>query len=445
MNTQTENHVQIHENSFNAVGIDVSKGKSMVAILRPFGEVVEKPFEVIHNKTSLKKLVKRIKSISGETRVVMECTGKYYQPIAHFLYQQGIFVCTINAKIIHDFGNNSIRRVKTDKADSVKIARYVLNYWHELLHFSPEDEIRFQLKTLNRQYELFSKTQVALKNNLIALLDQCFPGVNSLFESQNSGSGKIKWVDFVEKFWHADCISTLFEKQFLEKFESWRKKHKYFKNEAFAKEIYAYSKEIVTTLPKNEVTKATVSITVELVKSSLSALKKTLDEMTELGKQLPEYELVLSMRGVGKTLSVQIIAEIGDLSRFSKKTSVVAYAGFDSPPFQSGQMDAKQRKISKRGPPALRKALFQVMDALMRTKPQDDPVYLFLDKKRAEGKLYKVYMVAGCNKFLRIYFAKVSELLRSLPCDEGVDLTEEELDKREESSSETMCQSTTEG
>lgn len=442
MDKTKENQEMMINNTINAVGIDVSKGKSMVAILRPLGEVVEVPFEVTHKKTSLKKLVKTIKSLSGETRVVMECTGKYYQPIAHFLFHEGIFVSTVNAKLIHDFGNNSIRRVKTDKADSVKIARYALNYWHELLRFAPEDEIRFQLKTLNRQYEIFVKTQVAVKNNLISLLDQTFPGINALVDGQNSARGKVKWVDFVEKFWHAECVSSLSEKQFVEKFARWSEKNKYYQNESKAKEIYAYSKEIVATLPKNEITKATVSITVELVKSNLSAQVMTSKKMTELAKQLPEYELVLSMRGVGTTLSVQLIAEIGDLSRFPKKTSLVAYAGLDSPPFQSGHMDAKQRKISKRGPPALRRALFQVMEGLLRSKPEDDPVYQFLDKKRAEGKLYKVYMVAGSNKFLRIYYAKVIDLLRSLPPDEDVSPTTKLEDVREEPSTLTNYSTT---
>lgn len=180
----------------------------------------------------------------------------------------------------------------------------------------------------------------------------------------------------------------------------------------------------------------------ELVKSNLSAQVMTSKKMTELAKQLPEYELVLSMRGVGTTLSVQLIAEIGDLSRFPKKTSLVAYAGLDSPPFQSGQMDAKQRKISKRGPPALRRALFQVMEGLLRSKPEDDPVYQFLVKKRAEGKLYKVYMVAGSNKFLRIYYAKVIDLLRSLPPDEDVSPTTKLEDVREEPSTLRNCSTT---
>ena len=70
----------------NAVGIDVSKGKSTVAVIQPFGVVVAEPFDVLHTDSDLKKLVTFIKSLSGETKVVMEYTGTYYVPIANALH-----------------------------------------------------------------------------------------------------------------------------------------------------------------------------------------------------------------------------------------------------------------------------------------------------------------------------------------------------------------------
>jgi len=101
----------------NAVGIDVSKGKSMVAAMRPFGKVVVKPFEVRHTASELRKPADYLKSRDGETRVIIEYTGRYYQPIARYLYEVGIFVSAVYAKLIHDYGNNSIRKVKTDKTE----------------------------------------------------------------------------------------------------------------------------------------------------------------------------------------------------------------------------------------------------------------------------------------------------------------------------------------
>ncbi len=88
--------------------------------------------------------------------------------------------------------------------------------------------------------------------------------------------------------------------------------------------------------------------------------------------------------------------------------------GIDSSPYQSGTINIKSRKISKRGSAPLRKTLFQVMDCILRHKRIEEPVYQFLAKKRSEGKHYYVYMIAGCNKFLRIYYARVNEYLRTI-------------------------------
>ena len=125
----------------NLAGIDVSKGKSMVSVLRPFGEVVALPFTVQHTPSELRELANYLKSLEGETRVVMEHTGRYYEPIAQALHDAGIYVCAVNPKLIKDYGNNSLRKVKTDKADSRKIARYGLDNWADLRPYSSMDTI----------------------------------------------------------------------------------------------------------------------------------------------------------------------------------------------------------------------------------------------------------------------------------------------------------------
>ncbi len=95
----------------NAVGIDVSKGKSMVAIVQPFGVVVADPFEVSHNGQELHSLYELAQLLPGETKVVMEYTGTYYEPIANALHDAGIFVCVVNPLLIDDYGTNRVRKV----------------------------------------------------------------------------------------------------------------------------------------------------------------------------------------------------------------------------------------------------------------------------------------------------------------------------------------------
>lgn len=193
----------------NVAGVDVSKGTSMVSVLRPFGEVVAKPFAVRNTGSELKELADYLKSLDGETRVVMEHTGRYYEPAARFLHDEGVFVSAVNPKLIKDYGNNFLRNVKTDKADARKIARYGLDNWAELRQHTPMDTIRTQLKTLNRQQGLYSKTKTMMKNNLIVLFDQTYPGVNAIFDSPVREDCSQKWVDFSTAFWHIPIVISL--------------------------------------------------------------------------------------------------------------------------------------------------------------------------------------------------------------------------------------------
>ena len=398
----------------NAVGIDVSKGKSMVTVMRPFGEVVVTPYEVRHTASELRELAHSLKSLDGETRVVLEHTGRYYEPVAQTLCNAGIFVSAVNPLLIKEYGNNSIRKVKTDKADAMKIARYGLDNWAELREYTIMEKIREQLKILNRQYDLYVKNKTALKNNLIALLDQSFPGANAFFDSPVREDGSQKWVDFAASFWHVDCVKSLGIKAFTERYRKWCKRRGYNFREPTAIAIYEEARELVPTLPKNDCTKVLLNEAITQLNTVSRTVESLRSEMHRMSKQLPEYPIVMAMYGVGTSLGPQLMSEIGDVRRFAHRGSLIAFAGVDPMPKQSGDYERRSNPSSKRGSPYLRKSLFLVMTVLLQNAPADDPVYQFLDKKRSEGKPYYVYMTAGANKFLRIYYGRVREYLNSI-------------------------------
>ena len=404
----------------NSVGIDVSKGKSMVAVHRPMGEVVILPHLVSHTTSELVELANSLKSLDGETRVVMEHTGRHYVPVAQALHEAGIFVSAVNPILIKQYGNNSVRKVKTDKADANKIARYGLDNWAELREYTPMENVRQNLLLACRQYNLYLKTQTSLKNNLIALLDQTFPKVNTLFTSPPRDDGSQKWVDFATTFWHCECVCGISEKAFTERYRKWCKRHGYYFRPQKAADIYTVASDQFPVLPKADMTK----ILVQEAVTPLSAISRTVEvfrsEMHRLARMLPEYPVASAMYGVGDTTAAQLIGEIGDVRRFHHKQSLSAYAGVDPSPNQSGARMTKSTSITKRGCAPLRKTLYQIMTVLLRNAPHTDVVYQFLDKKRVEGKPYYVYMTAAANKFLRIYYGRVKEYLNTL---DGDDLT----------------------
>ena len=396
----------------NAVGIDISKGKSTVAVMQPLGVVVAEPFDVFHTDSDLKNLAAFIKSLPGETKVVMECTGTYYEPVANALHNAGIFVSAVNPLLIDDYDTNRVRKVKTDRLDAIKIASYALDKWSKLREYTPTEVLRKTLKIMNRQYIEFGKILVMQKNSLIALMDSFFPSVNKLFSSPaRKSDGHEKWVDFVLKFPHVDSVAKLSLSAFKAKYQSWCKKNHYNYSDSGAAQIHAYSRNQVSTLPLTDAVAKIVAEAVKMLNTTLETRSTLRIEMDKLSSQLPEYDTVMSLYGVGKVYCSQLISEIGDVDRIKNAKSIVALAGIDPPPNQSGKVDPKSRKISKRGSPALRKILFQIMIVYLVNSPADEPVYQFIDKKRAEGKPYKVYMIAAANKFLRIYYARVKEAL----------------------------------
>lgn len=396
----------------NAVGIDISKGKSMVTIMRPFGEVVASPFEVIHTASELSELANSLKSLDGETKVIMECTGSYYYPIAYALHEAGLFVSAVHAKLIHDFGNNSIRKVKTDKADSIKIASYGLSHWLELPEYIPEEDVRRMLKAFSRQYNKYGKLKTMLHNNLISLTDETFPGVNELFTSPpRKHDGHEKWMDFFFKFWHCECVCNLSPKAFAGRYSKWCKRAGYYFKQDKSDDIYAAACGHLVGMPKNDTTKLLVTQAVNQVTAISESISIIACEMKRLAEMLSEYPVVSKFYGVGDILGPQLMAEIGDVYRYRNKGALVCFAGLEAPPFQSGKFESANRRISKKGSPHLRKALFQVMDCYLKHSPANEPVYQFLDRKRAEGKHYYSYMTAGSAKFLRIYYARVKEFL----------------------------------
>lgn len=394
-----------------SVGIDVSKGKSMVCIMKPGGEVLKTPFEMLHSMESILHLVKLINSYDEEVRVILEDTGHYHLPVVTLLVEKGIFTCCVNALRMKKFCSQSIRRAKTDKIDAVHIAQFGLTYWNELSPVKPPEYVYQELKLLARQYYQTVSMLVKAKVNLSNLLDQTMPGIKELM---NDSPGNHKLTDFVKRYYHYGHILEMGEKRFHYDYCKWAKKQGYRVYERLAKEILAIAQNGIPVLPNSPVTKAVVVEAVRVLHEIEISRDTILTQMQELAKSLPEFSIIREMPCIGDTLAPRIIAEIGDIRRFKNKHSLIAYAGIDAPPYQSGSFNATERHISKRGNSYLRKTGYEIMQCLIQHKPIGDPVYDFIFKKRHEGKCGKEAMIAGLNKFLRIYYGRVTDLYEEI-------------------------------
>ena len=394
-----------------SVGIDVSKEKSTICILKPYGEIVMKPRAVQHTETELAKLTCELQMLQDEVRVVMEATGTYHLPILSYLKEKGFFVALVNPLEMKRYRCQGIRNVKTDKIDSVIIANYGIDFWYRLSDFRSNEKEYMELRLLGRQYRQYMKFRVENVLSLANILDQTMPGIKTLLSDWNKYTGKDKLSDFAYEYWHFDNIKKKSEKQFLESYSKWAKKKGYRQSESKAKQIYALAKEGIPTLPSSTPsTKMLIQESVKIVREVDDTLTQILTRMSEIAKMLPEYQVVHDMGGVGDVLAARLIGEIGDVRRFHNAKSLIAYAGIDAPPYQSGKFMGTDRHISKRGSSTLRKVGFETMTCLVMQKKHGDPVYDFIKKKQNEGKACKVAKIAGFNKFLRIYYARVMEV-----------------------------------
>ena len=393
-----------------SVGVDISKGKSTVCILKPYGEIVCSPFEVKHVEKELEDLAGLLTKLDGEIRVVMEATGVYHLPILTFLQEKGYFVSVINPYSMKKYAkDNSLRRAKTDRLDSIMIANYGIDRWFKLQKYEGDENTYAELKLLGRRYRYYMELHVKSLQELTHILDYVMPGIKAMFNSWDEASNKDKLSDFVERYWHYDLITSMSREEFIEDYLAWAKEKKYHQSSAKAEAVYEMASDGIPTLSSDTPsTKMLVQEAIAVLRAVDSSLFRIISRMQELAKTLPEYSTVRSMGGVGDVLAPKLIAEIEDVRRLHNAKALIAWAGIDPPPYESGQFVGSQRRITKRGSSTLRKVGYEVMRVLKsHREPEDNIVYNYILKKEAEGKSKKAAKIAGLNKFLRIYYARV--------------------------------------
>lgn len=384
------------------VGIDVSKGKSTISILSIEGEVIEMPFDINHDVEDLEKLDKKLQMFSKEDlKIVLEQTGTYHLPILIYLLDKGYCVIAENALKIKKYLDRSLRKAKTDKKDSLKLAEYACDNWYKLKANFVEEEKYKELRFLSRQYFSLNSMKVQQKVDFSDLSDMLFPGYYQLLEECNFIVG----LKIFEKFSDPKIIRKKKLETFLNDIEKIAQKIGQKRaGRNLAIKVYELAKKSVPSCPSNSSTQLILNKCVVALINLIETTNEIIAKMNEIAKTMDEYKEVRNMKGVGDRLAPLLIAEIGDIRRFKNAGSLIAYAGIDSPPYQSGKYEATNRHISKRGNKYLRKIGFEVMQSIKSFCRIDCEIYDYIVKKESEGKCKKSAKIAGLNKFLRQYY-----------------------------------------
>lgn len=392
-----------------AVGIDVSKGKSTVSIITLEGEVIEEPFEITHYQDGIDILLSKVEKLKKEDiKFLMEATGHYHLPILNSLIERDYFVCVENALVIKKYCDMDLRKVKNDRKDSLKLAMYCSEKWFKLRKFEASDEVREQLQFLSRQYSQYIKIKTNLKIQLTNLIDKTFPGIKKIVDDENRYE---LLLDIYEKYPYPKLILEKNKEEFIDDIDNMAKKYRHKVGKSIGENLYTKAPTIITSCPYNESLQLSIDSCILLLKQVLKVTNDIITKMDELAMQLKEFNTVNNMKGVGPKTRSRLIAEIGDIRKYHNANCLIANCGIDTPPYQSGNFNANNRHITKRGNKYLRKVGYEITKSIKSSRPKsDNAVYLFMLRKESEGKNKTVAKIAGLNKFLRIYYARVKEL-----------------------------------
>ena len=329
-----------------AIGIDVSKFKSTIAIIKD-GDIFTKPFTINHSQEGFDNFECKLKGIDkSQIKIVMESTGIYHLTLLTKLLENNYFVCVENAFLLKKFFDVHLRKAKTDNLDSLKIAKYCFEKWNSLKPFSLSSDVYQELLFLSRQYDQFISLKAKSKIQLTNLIDITFPEFTSCFNEDKNQL--FLMLDILEKFYHPSLILKHTEKYFSSTIDKLAQKRGVRTSARISTYLYSLSQNILSARPQNISTKLIIKTCIDTIRGLEEATENILTQMDEIASNLPEFKVVSSMSGVGRKTRSRLIAEIGDINRFDNANSLIAYAGIDTPPYQSGTFYATERHITKR-------------------------------------------------------------------------------------------------
>ena len=395
------------------VGLDISKGESQVQAFSNKGKPYRKSFKVDHTLEGLSSLVaflENIKRDSGKKpSVILEATGHYQAPVVHYLEDRGYLLIIINPLISYKARSSSLRKVKTDAIDAYLLCE--LFYKEELEPYKKRGIQLLNLRNLTRQHENITGVMIQTKLQFQAVLEQVFPEYKGVFGDLYSVVSLLTLSEFSS----SEDILKASEEAITDKISEYCKSRsiKWANEKAIQLKAAGARNPFEKTIYQSHILSLGIYINILLqYKEHLSKLETEIDA---LAKEVEEYNIIKSIPGIGEKIAATIISEIGEIDRFNNPKKLVAFAGVDPSVFESGKFTATKNRITKRGSSRLRHALYMAVRCSIRECrkkkttdeiiPRNKRMREFYDKKRGEGKPFKVAMIACVNKLLHWIYA----------------------------------------
>lgn len=330
----------------------------------------------------------------GSLIIGLESTAHYADNLVEFLVSKRYQVCVINPIQTSTMRKNNIWKTKTDKVDTLIIARTLITQPHRF--FTQEDIDFIHLKNLGRFRQKNVKERTRLKIRLTAYVDRVFPELQYFFKSglhQKAVYSLLKEAPTPELAvsMHLTHLAHLLEVS----------SHGHFNKEQ-AKELRILTQKSVGF--SDRALSLQVTQSVEQIELLDKQIKDVESQMTEI--MLGPDSVIMTIPGIGYVNGGMILGEIGDIHRFSKPCQLLAFAGLDPTVYQSGSFNASHTRMSKRGSRVLRYALINAAHNVVKNNTTFKAYY---DAKIAEGRTHYNTLGHCAGKLVRIIFKMLTD------------------------------------
>ena len=370
------------------VGIDIAKLNHFASVVNSDGEVLVKPFKFTNDNDGFCRLLSAIGSFDRSSLIIgLESTAHYGDNLVEFLVSRRYQVCVINPIQTSTMRKNNIRKTKTDKVDTLLIAKTLMMQPHRF--FSQEDIDMLHLKSLGRYRMKLIKERTRTKIQLTSYVDRVFPELQYFFKS---GLHQKAVYALLEEAPTPELVASMHLTHLTHLLEV--SSHGHFGKEQ-ARELRVLAQKSVGSSDKALSLQVTQSVEqIELLDRQVKDIET---QMTEI--MLGLDSVIMTIPGIGYVNGGMILGEIGDIHRFAKPKQLLAFAGLDPSVYQSGNFNASHTRMSKRGSKALRYALINAAHNVVKNNATFKAYY---EAKRAEGRSHYNALGHCAGKLVRI-------------------------------------------
>lgn len=393
-------------NTAPIAAFDVAKHSSKLCVLSPANDKVMDGVDIKHTDDGFEKLshlLTKVERTFGVRPVcVVESTGHYHKRLFEYLTEKGYEVAVVNPLQSKSLQDIDIRGAKSDRLDAYRLA--LLHRLNVTKVGKVPDDAVLDLRTLTRECFSMSDTLAQYKNRARAAIDLLFPRFDQVFPDKFSATA----LALLKAYPSTQHLDKATDEELVELICSTSRR-----SAEWARQKVLSLREVAREAPgirfgRNGLLIALQSnlTIIETIQEQLAEIEKAIVEVAE---PLEGYHHLMSMPGMGPVSAATILGEIGDVCWFKSARQLVAFCGVDPTVRQSGQFKGSRSRMSKRGSPLLRRVLYVIALASIRTKGNQDAVNPVLrryyEDKVAAGKAKKVALGAVMRKLVHYVYA----------------------------------------